>query len=354
MKRVRQPAGFTPRYQKATGVNQSMTGYEIPKGHTPPSRLFSRGAGFTLIEFQVLLSFLGLFGVVALPTVTKPRETARLSSVMGGVRTTQVATEILSLRDEASLPTPEELESYLPNRPQLPPDAGYLEPSIAQQLDPYGSLSPTPTASGTSSPKVVRTTASPTPSSTATTSSPTPSASATTSSPTPTATATTSSPTPSSTTSSASPTASASPTSSATPTPTPTPTPTLTGYFQTSFTDVNLTITPTNVAGKSLTGIRLDLAATNPPLPTPVGSAINLNQTGQGASNWSCQQSGTLFQCSGATPLQQNLQSIFALYFAETLSSPPATMTVFVLEATETQSGVISGTGGIPLVISRQ
>lgn len=147
-----------------------------------------------------------------------------------------------------------------------------------------------------------------------------------------------SSPSPTTTTASPTPTQT---TASPTPTPTPTQTnPVISGYYE-PYTgnadngyvnDINVKITPTDLAGQTINGVRIDLAGQG--LPSPYSSDHKINATAWfsqgGSQDWNCSM-GITVACQGTTALTINNKSIFAFFFTGSLASAPANLTVQLL-----------------------
>lgn len=88
-------------------------------------------------------------------------------------------------------------------------------------------------------------------------------------------------------------------------------------------------ITPTDLAGKTVNGLRIDLAGQG--FSTPYEGNHNLNGTGWGAAaDWSCTLGGTS-SCQGTTGLNQGVKSQFIFFFSTSLANAPATLNVTLL-----------------------
>lgn len=326
----------------------------LPKPGDQPST-----SGFTMIELMVTLALLGMVGPLFAPPLALPL-TSRLKDVPGckrlydssvtpyideharepkacsveqNLRMTKIAPVAFATEQGGTYPnpTPEEIAGYLGSGSTVPAETG----SSTDSTVPSPTVSPSPTQTrttqtpgGPSSTTPVTSAAPSTPTSASPSASPTPTASSSaTSSP---------SSTPSqSSTASASPSASPSPTSQ--PTPSPSPTPTFTAAYVTYNGNpnnlyevyINVKVTPTDLAGKTINGLRIDLGGQG--FSTPYEGNTSINSTGWGATtDWTCQL-GSTSSCQGTTPFQQGSKSIFAFFFNTSLAGAPATLMVTLL-----------------------
>lgn len=226
--------------------------------------------GFTLIELMIVVAIMGIIAGISIPGLLRARISANESSAVGALRTIASAQTDYNNNSAAAF-AGENNGQY--------PDAGDSDRFVNDIYPLQSNTSSTDTnTSGTLS------TDTPSLGSPAGLNAPSGSSSGDCTQGVDCPTPITITANPATNATSSSPTSSSTPTS----TPTVTPTPTFSTHYETYtgnadngyINDINIKITPTDLAGKTFNGIRVDLGGQG--LPTPYSSNTNINLGGWG------------------------------------------------------------------------
>ncbi|MFN0067259.1 MAG: competence type IV pilus major pilin ComGC [Limisphaerales bacterium] len=87
----------------------------------------SRRAAFTLVEIMIVVGIIGLLAALAIPNITKNRETAQLNGLLSNLRVIDNAKDLWALetnKGTGDTPTPDEIKVYLRNNEMPRPVVG--------------------------------------------------------------------------------------------------------------------------------------------------------------------------------------------------------------------------------------
>lgn len=125
-------------------------------------------------------------------------------------------------------------------------------------------------------------------------------------------------------------------------TPSPLRDPILSGDYSKTLTDdisqLIINITAKNLVEKTFNGLEIDHNAQG--LPGPYDSKINLNQTGDDNSDWTCEcLASSKYRCSGSDALEVNAETNWSLWFSGDIN-PPSSLKVDLLTDGEIMTSV--------------
>jgi len=95
----------------------------------------------------------------------------------------------------------------------------------------------------------------------------------------------------------------------------------------------SIEIVPSDLAGRTVTGIEVDLAARGFSIPPVNTGDINLNDTGFGKADWKCTTTSSVFRCFGEKKLIEGKRSTIMLNFssASAIANPPDYLSIKLL-----------------------
>ena len=90
-------------------------------------RSATRRAAFTLVEIMIVVGIIGLLAALAIPNITKNRETAQLNGIINNLRVLDNAKDLWALENNKGTgdePSEEQLRPYIRNNQMPRPLAG--------------------------------------------------------------------------------------------------------------------------------------------------------------------------------------------------------------------------------------